>query len=123
MSEKKNKTVIVYIDPYITDQLDELIKQSSNHLRGNLISAALSFFVFQGDAEVKKYIKRAEKFIKESGIIDRSNKFGKIRSGKVRVALRLKSSLADYVNNYDKKTIVLAALIFVKVINDKEILR
>lgn len=123
MSEKKNKTVIVYLDPYITDQLDELIKQSSNHLRGNLISAALSFFVFQGDEEVEKYIKRAEKFIKESGIIDRSNKFGKMRTGKIRVALRLKTSLAEYVNNYDKKTIVLAALIFVKVINDKEKLR
>lgn len=123
MSENKTKTVIVYLDPYITDQLDKVIKQSSNHLRGNLISIALSFFVFQGDEEVDKYIKRAEKLIKESGIIDRSNKFGKMRNGKHRIALRLKTSLADYMSDFDKKTFVLAALIFVKVVNDKEILR
>lgn len=123
MSEKKTKTVIVYLDPYITDQLDKVIKQSSNHLRGNLISIALSFLVFQGEEEVEKYIKKADKVIKESGIIDRSNKYGKKKIGKNRIALRLKTSLADYMKNYERKTIILAALIFVKVVNEKEMLR
>ena len=117
-NKKPSKVVIVYLDPYITDQLDKVIEMSSNHARGNLISSALSFLVFQGDDVVKAYIDKANKLIEKSNQIDISNQFGSIRVGKNRINLILKPSLADLFKKYDKKTFVLAALMFVKVIKN-----
>lgn len=118
MSKKKSQVVIVYLDPYITDKLDEVIEQSSNHVRGNLISSSLSFLVYQGEEEIKKYVEKAKKLVKQSSRIDRGDKFGTIRVGKVRINLNLKPELADYFKEYDKKMLVLAALMFVKVIKN-----
>lgn len=118
MTKNKSQVVIVYLDPYITDKLDEIIQQSSNHARGNLISSALSFLVYQGDEIIKKYVNKANELIAKSSQIDRSKKFGSIRVGKNRINLNLKPSLANYFKDYDKKVFVLAALIFVKVIKN-----
>lgn len=118
MTKKKSQVVIVYLDPYITDKLDEVIDQSSNHARGNLISSALSFLVYQGDTVIKNYIEKANKLIEKSSQIDGKKKFGSIRVGKNRINLNLKPSLAEYFKDYDKKVFVLAALIFVKVIKN-----
>lgn len=116
MTKKKSQVVIVYLDPYITDKLDEVIQQSSNHARGNLISSALSFLVYQGDETIKKYLYKAYALIEKSTQIDNSKEFGTIRIGKNRINLNLKPSLAAYLKEYDKKVFILAALIFVKVI-------
>lgn len=113
---KKSSQVIVYLDPYITDKLDEVIEQSSNKNRGNLISSALSFLVYQGEDVIEKYVKNANELIINSENIDRSRKFGAIRLGKNRVNLIIKPSLAEYFDRYDKKLLVLGALMFVKVI-------
>jgi len=116
MTKKKSQVVIVYLDPYITEKLDEVIEQSSNHVRGNLISSALSFLVYQGDSEVKKYVKIARKMAENTPLIDTTRTFGYIRVGKIRINLNLKPALAEYFKIYDRKLLVLAALIFVKVI-------
>ncbi|WP_193018667.1 hypothetical protein [Staphylococcus equorum] len=118
MTKKNSQVVIVYLDPYITDKLDEVIEHSSNNPRGNLISSALSFLVFQGDDVVKKHIDKANKLIEKSSQIDSRKKFGSIRVGKNRINLILKPSLAEHFKDYDKKVFVLAALIFVKVIKN-----
>jgi hypothetical protein len=119
MADKKSQVVIVYLDPYITGKLDEVIEQSSNHVRGNLISSSLSFLVYQGEAEIEKYIAKAQKLVEKSSQIDRGKKFGTIRVGKVRINLNLKPALANYFKTYDKKLLVIAALLFVKVIKNK----
>lgn len=116
MTKKKSEIVIVYLDPYITEKIDEVIEQSSNHVRGNLISSALSFLVYQGDSEVKKYVEIARKLADKTAHIDTTRTFGYIRVGKIRINLNLKPELASYFKIYDKKLLVLAALIFVQVI-------
>lgn len=118
MSKRKSSVVIVYLDTYITDRLDEVIDTLSNHVRGNLISSSLTFLIYQGKEEIEKYIDKADKLIKNSNNIDRGDKFGTIRVGKVRINLNLKPELAEYFKIYDKKLLVLAALMFVKIIKN-----
>lgn len=118
MAKKKSQIVIVYLDPYITDKLDEVREQSSNHVRGSLISSSLSFLVYQGEDEIEKYVAKAYKLVTKSSSIDSGKTFGTIRVGKNRINLNLKPSLASYFKDYDKKILVIAALMFVKVIKD-----
>lgn len=118
MTKEKSQVVIVYLDPYITGKLDEIIQQSSNHARGKLISSALSFLLYQGDEVVKEYISKARDLIESSSRIDSSKKFGSIRVGKDRYHLNLKPSLAKYFKTYDKKEFVVAGLLFVHVLEN-----
>lgn len=113
-----NKTVIIYIDKYITRKLDEVLEKYVNHPRGRVISIALSIFYMQSKEKRNEYIQKAYGLIDRTSELDVGNEYGTIRKGKDRINLYVRKNLADKLKNKNKKLIVLASLIFVGLIKE-----
>lgn len=113
-----NKTVIIYIDKYITRKLNEVLDKYVNHPRGKVISIALSIFYMQSEEVRNAYIEMAYDLIEKTSELDIGNEFGSIRKGKDRINLYVRKQLADKLKNKNKKVLALASLIFVGLIND-----
>lgn len=111
-----NKTVVIYLDKFITNEIDYLNEFYTNHPRGKIISIALSFYFIQSKKVQEDYLKKATELVKNSSQLDSGKEYGSRRIGKVRTSLYLREELLAEFKSENKKIVVLASLMYVGLI-------
>ncbi len=116
----ESKRIIVHLDPYIIDILNEFINTYTNQPRGRIISIVVSLFLKQNKQVQKEYLKKSKDFVKNSTKVTPGIKYGDISKGKQSVNLFVSGYLYERLNIDEKKYLVIAAMMFVGLITDKE---
>lgn len=107
----------LFLEPFLVEKIDYFLNNYVAATRGRIVNIVVSLFLLLDKNVRKQYEDLAEDYIENSSYLDFGVKYGEVRKGKILIQLYISSTLEKEFNKYNNKVLVVAALLYVGILD------